>query len=139
MKCDNGEWREVTGRPVQILVADDDARLRASLAGILRDQGYEVTEADGGRQACALADQTAFDMALLDLRMPDLDGFGVMTHLTEKHPDCGVIVVSGEHVPREHQLFVVVQTCGTGGGCLGLGQGGEKQSRQNGYDRNDHQ
>ncbi len=96
MKCDNGEWLEGTGRPVQILVADDDARLRASLAGILRDQGYEVTEADGGRQACALADRTAFDMALLDLRMPDLDGFGVMTHLTEKHPDCGVIVVSGE-------------------------------------------
>ena len=75
---------------------DDEPRLLSSLASLLRSQGYEVTEAEGGERACQLIDQQSFDLALLDLRMPGVDGFEVMAELSRKQPDCGTIVVSGE-------------------------------------------
>ncbi len=79
-----------------ILVADDDPRLLTSLAGLLAQQGYQVTSALGGRAACKALDEKRFDLAMLDLRMPEVDGFDVMAHAAGVQPDCGLIVVSGE-------------------------------------------
>ena len=84
------------GLTARILVVDDEPRLRETLAKLLRSRGYEVTEATGGKHACALVDAQTFDLALLDLRMPEVDGFDVMAHLAQSQPDCGAIVVSGE-------------------------------------------
>ncbi|WP_407657573.1 EAL domain-containing response regulator [Marinobacter profundi] len=83
-------------RPAHILVVDDDPRLLNSLASLLRFRKYRVTEALGGVQACEKLRQLEFDVAMLDLRMPDIDGFGVMTEISRLQPDCGVVVVSGE-------------------------------------------
>jgi diguanylate cyclase (GGDEF)-like protein/PAS domain S-box-containing protein len=80
----------------RILVVDDEPRLLNTLASLLRQQGYDVTAATGGRRACELIDQHPFDLALLDLRMADVDGFDVMAHLAKCQPDCGAVVVSGE-------------------------------------------
>ncbi|MBZ2167332.1 EAL domain-containing protein [Marinobacter sp. F4216] len=80
----------------RILLADDEPRLLTMLARLLREQGYQVTEAHGGKQACEIASKEVFDLALLDLRMPGVDGFATMTHLARSQPDCGVVVVSGE-------------------------------------------
>jgi diguanylate cyclase (GGDEF)-like protein/PAS domain S-box-containing protein len=80
----------------RILVVDDEPRLLTTLATLLRDNGYDVTEAGGGKAACAQVNRQSFDLALLDLRMPDVDGFDVMAHLANTQPDCGAIVVSGE-------------------------------------------
>lgn len=82
--------------PARILVVDDEPRLLASLASLLRSRHYDVTEAEGGRRACQLIDSQSYDLALLDLRMPEVDGFDVMAHLASRQPDCGAIVVSGE-------------------------------------------
>lgn len=84
------------GLTARILVADDEPRLLNTLASLLRSRGYDVAEAHGGRKACELIDQQTFDLALLDLRMPEVTGFDVMAHLAIGQPDCGVIVVSGE-------------------------------------------
>jgi len=84
------------GLTARILVADDEPRLLNTLASMLRSRGYDVAEAHGGRKACELIDQQTFDLALLDLRMPEVTGFDVMAHLAIGQPDCGVIVVSGE-------------------------------------------
>ncbi|GGE68518.1 hypothetical protein GCM10011533_21120 [Streptosporangium jomthongense] len=80
----------------RILVVDDEPRLAGALASLLRSYGYDVTEAHSGRHACKLADTVHFDLALLDLRMPDVDGFAVMAHLESQQPECGVVVISGE-------------------------------------------
>lgn len=80
----------------RILVVDDEPRLLTTLATLLRNNGYDVTEAGGGKAACERLNHQSFDLALLDLRMPDIDGFDVMTHLASIQPDCGAIVVSGE-------------------------------------------
>ncbi|HTN33454.1 MAG TPA: EAL domain-containing protein [Marinobacter sp.] len=93
---------ELTNQPfsnrstARILVVDDEPRLLAALATLLRSNGYDVTEAGGGKAACERLDNQVFDLALLDLRMPDVDGFDVMAHLAGVQPDCGAIVISGE-------------------------------------------
>ena len=96
MKPEHADQTPSQGLPARLLVVDDEPRLLSSLASLLRSQGYEVTEAEGGERACELIDQQSFDLALLDLRMPGVDGFDVMAELTDKQPDCGTIVVSGE-------------------------------------------
>ncbi|WP_372985800.1 EAL domain-containing protein [Marinobacter sp.] len=96
MKPEHADQPSSQGLPARLLVVDDEPRLLSSLASLLRSQGYEVTEAEGGERACELIDQHSFDLALLDLRMPGVDGFDVMAQLTGKQPDCGTIVVSGE-------------------------------------------
>ena len=80
----------------RILVVDDEPRLVSSLASLLRGCGYDVIEANGGKHACELIDTQRFDLALLDLRMPDVDGFAVMACLENQQPECGSIVISGE-------------------------------------------
>ncbi len=79
-----------------VLVVDDEPRARASLKEILRLAGYEATLAEGGREAVELLSERHFDLMLLDLNMPELDGHGVMSFLEERKIDCDVIVVSGE-------------------------------------------
>lgn len=83
-------------KAASILVVDDEPRLASALASLLRNCGYDVTEAYGGKHACELADTLSFDLALLDLHMPGVDGFAVMAHLESQQPECGVIVISGE-------------------------------------------
>lgn len=96
MKSEHADQNPDQGSPARLLVVDDEPRLLSSLASLLRGEGYEVTEAEGGERACELIGQHSFDLALLDLRMPGVDGFDVMAELTDKQPDCGTIVVSGE-------------------------------------------
>ncbi len=74
----------VAGRPAltgHILVVDDVAANRDLLKRQLERDGHTVTLADGGVEALAVADQEPFDTILLDLMMPDLNGFGVLSRL----------------------------------------------------------
>ncbi len=79
-----------------VLIVDDEPRARASLKEMLRLAGYEATLAEGGQEAVDLLSERPFDLILLDLNMPDLDGHGVMAFINEHKIDCDVIVVSGE-------------------------------------------
>lgn len=83
-------------RRPSILVADDEPRLLRTLADLLRSRGFKVSEAQGGQEACEQLHRQTFDLALLDLNMPETDGFQVMAEIGRLQPDCGVIVVSGE-------------------------------------------
>ncbi|MDX1799805.1 MAG: EAL domain-containing protein [Marinobacter sp.] len=96
MNMDRSQLNLDSQTTANILVADDDPRLLKSLADLLEEQGYWVTSALGGKAACDALDQTPFDLAMLDLRMPDVDGFDVMAHAAKVQPDCGIVVVSGE-------------------------------------------
>ncbi|MEJ2592841.1 MAG: EAL domain-containing protein [Candidatus Thiodiazotropha sp.] len=79
-----------------ILIVDDEPRARASLKEILRLSGYETTLADGGIKAVELLSSRKFDLMLLDLNMPDMDGHKVMEYINNLQIDCDIIVVSGE-------------------------------------------
>lgn len=80
-----------------ILVVDDERLPRTLLAVNLREAGYHVMEADGGRAALALLREQDVDVVLLDLVMPEMDGFQVLRRMKADNQlrDIPVVVVSG--------------------------------------------
>jgi CheY-like chemotaxis protein len=80
-------------KPTKILVVDDEARVREMLEFRLRLFGYEVLLAANGREALALASKEQPDLVLLDVMMPELDGFQVCTRLKQGEETKGIPVV----------------------------------------------
>jgi DNA-binding response OmpR family regulator len=76
----------------RVLVVDDDDVGRMTLSEILHLEGFEVAEAEGGRAALERLREGGFDVMLLDLKMPDLDGVAVLEQAAELSPDTEVIV-----------------------------------------------
>ena len=79
----------------RILVVDDEAALRTVLSTQLKGQGYSVSTAGDGDIAIELLRSQDFDLILLDLKMPNVDGFEVLSYVKEKHPTTKVIVLTG--------------------------------------------
>jgi phosphoserine phosphatase RsbU/P len=79
----------------KILVIDDEKIVRQSIAIYLEDSGYEVLEAEDGKQGVELFSQFKPDLVLCDLRMPELDGLDVLRKLTKISPNTPIIIVSG--------------------------------------------
>ena len=69
-----------------VLVADDEPRITRLVAMSLADDGFRVVTALGGEEALRKADETKPDIVLLDVVMPDIDGFEVMRRLREWRP-----------------------------------------------------
>ncbi|MDB5841436.1 MAG: hypothetical protein JWQ23_3388 [Herminiimonas sp.] len=81
---------------IRLLLVDDEPRLLASLCELLKDGGYELHTAACGREAVEQLDKTRFDLALLDLRLPDFGGHEIMDVIKKKGLDTHVIILSGE-------------------------------------------
>ena len=78
-----------------LLLVDDDRHVLDSMADWLRDQGFEVTEAADRRQAIEQIDSRSFDLVLSDIRLPDGDGFDILAHCRDHHPNLTVILLTG--------------------------------------------
>jgi CheY-like chemotaxis protein len=81
------------GNP-RVLVVDDHPDLRLALCDTLAAEGYAVSEAADGEQALELLEQQPFDAAIVDIRMPVLDGFGLLERMGEEHIHCPVVLTS---------------------------------------------
>ncbi len=78
-----------------ILIVDDESGVRASLAGILGDEGYAVQAVESG-EACLLAlEAKRYDLLLLDVWMPKMDGLETLSRVRTLDPDLPVVVISG--------------------------------------------
>lgn len=77
-----------------ILIVDDEADIRDSVADILLDFGYEVETAADGPEALARLEQRAFDVALIDFKMPGMDGLTLYREMRRLCPETSVILVS---------------------------------------------
>jgi DNA-binding NtrC family response regulator len=77
-----------------VLVADDDAVARDLLVEVLMREGYQVRAAAGGAEAIRCAESEVFDLALIDLRMPDVDGLGVLARLRALDPSPPVLILT---------------------------------------------
>jgi two-component system response regulator AtoC len=77
-----------------VLVADDDAVARDLLVEVLEREGYRVRAASGGSEAIALAEREVFDVALVDLRMPEPDGLAVLARLVALDPAPAVLILT---------------------------------------------
>ena len=77
-----------------ILVADDDRTIRSNLALLLSAEGYQVREAENGRQAAEALSQSDVHLALLDLKMPELGGLDVLRQFQAELEETPVIVIT---------------------------------------------
>jgi DNA-binding NtrC family response regulator len=77
-----------------LIVADDDEVARELLGEALGREGYRVALAASGEECVRLAAGGDFDMVLVDLRMPGLDGLGVLKRLSAAQPDLPVVIVT---------------------------------------------
>ncbi len=77
-----------------ILVVDDDVDTCRNMADLFSDLGYEVDAAEGGLPALEKAQQQRFDLGLLDLRMPDMDGLTLCRRLKQLHPDMVTMIIT---------------------------------------------
>ena len=86
--------------PRRILVVEDDLAILTGLSMNLRFEGYEVLQAQDGRQGLARALDEAPDLVVLDLMLPELNGYEVLKELRQRGRDTPVVVLSakgGEH------------------------------------------
>ncbi len=79
----------------KILAIDDEAYVRQSVRTYLEDYSFVIIEAENGHQGMELFDREAPDLVLLDLRMPSMDGFHVLSALRARNSDIPVVVASG--------------------------------------------
>src|SRR5712692_8718868 len=79
-----------------ILIADDDEYLRQALTQLLELEGFTIAGAPDGRAALGLARQAAFDLILLDFKMPGLNGLEALAGLRHLLPEVPVIMMSGQ-------------------------------------------
>jgi two-component system response regulator PilR (NtrC family) len=78
----------------RVLVVDDERSMRELLDITLRQEGYDVTLADGGEAAIRALDETVFDLVVTDLRMRGVDGLAVLRAVKERAPETAVLMVT---------------------------------------------
>jgi DNA-binding NtrC family response regulator len=79
----------------RILIIDDDETIRKVVETILRDEGYTVETADTGKKAIEKSEETFFNMALIDVRLPDMEGIELLTKLHDTKPKMRKIIITG--------------------------------------------
>jgi two-component system nitrogen regulation response regulator NtrX len=78
-----------------ILVVDDEAGVRGSLVGILGDEGYAVEAVESGERALGVLENRRYDLLLLDVWLPGMDGLEVLARVRTLDPEVPVVVISG--------------------------------------------
>ena len=79
----------------RILVVDDEEALRTVLSNELAGEGYEVESASDGDEAISKVQNKKFDLLLLDIKMPRVDGFEVLRFIKKTYPAVKVIMLTG--------------------------------------------
>lgn len=79
----------------RILVVDDEDALRTVLSSELEGEGYIVQMAGDGDEAIKILEKNTFDLILLDIKMPTVDGFEVLKYVKQHAPATKVIMLTG--------------------------------------------
>ena len=78
-----------------VLIVDDEAGVRSALGGVLRDEGYAVEAVDSGEACLDRVMRAAFDVIVLDIWLPGMDGLATLARLRERRVDSPVVMISG--------------------------------------------
>jgi DNA-binding NtrC family response regulator len=81
--------------PARILIIDDDENIRTVLQAILEDEGYVIETADTARKGIEKSEKAFYNLALIDVRLPDMEGIELLTKLHETKPKMRKIIVTG--------------------------------------------
>lgn len=80
---------------IKILVIDDDPEIRFTFEALLSAEGYHVEVAETGMEAIRKTEKKRFNLALIDINLPDVNGIQVLTKLAEGNPKMRKIIVTG--------------------------------------------
>jgi DNA-binding response OmpR family regulator len=83
------------GTAYKILVVDDDENIRNTMKTILSDKGYIVDLAVNGKEAIRKTDSTAYNVVLLDIRLPDMEGVEILKKMHDTVPKTRKIMLTG--------------------------------------------
>jgi len=78
-----------------ILIVDDEPGVRSALGGVLRDEGYNVDAVDSGEACLERLSRRAFDVVVLDIWLPGMDGLATLARMRERQVDAQVVIISG--------------------------------------------
>lgn len=92
-------------REASILVVDDDPGMLRAASRVLSRRQHRVVAAEGGAAGLAAARAEAFDLAILDIRMPDMNGFDLMRALRKERPGLDVIIMTGNAEDPDENLL----------------------------------
>lgn len=103
------------GKPARILIVDDDENITATIQLILENEGYAVDVATKGSDAIEKAKNAVYNMALIDIKLPDMDGTELLTRIRGTVPKTRKIVITGfpsmqnaiEAVNKQADAYVV--------------------------------
>lgn len=79
----------------KILIIDDDEIIRENLATLLREEGYSVDEAENGEKAIAKSNEEIYSVAIVDWRLPDIEGTALLGKLKQRTPKTAKIMLTG--------------------------------------------
>ena len=89
-------------KPTSVLVVDDRATDRETLRAVLEESGYTVSEAQDGKQAMAKVAEKHYEVILMDIGLPGMDGFATLEEIHEIDPLVKVIFISGYALENEN-------------------------------------
>jgi two-component system nitrogen regulation response regulator NtrX len=78
-----------------ILIVDDEPGVRSALGGVLRDEGYDVAAVDSGEACLERLASQVYDVVLLDIWLPGMDGIATLARMRERQLDAQVVIISG--------------------------------------------
>jgi signal transduction histidine kinase/HPt (histidine-containing phosphotransfer) domain-containing protein/ActR/RegA family two-component response regulator len=107
------ERRSEQGRRGRILLAEDTASSRLVIETMVCEAGYDVTSVAGGREAIRAADKVRFDVVLMDVRMPEVDGYEAARAIRKRYPTIGIIglTATAQSDERERCLAAGMDAC----------------------------
>ena len=85
----------MTNNKPKVLVVDDQKSMRLTLAAILEDQGYDVTEVEDGYRAIEAQEQVPFDLVFMDIKMPGINGVQTFREIKKISPKSVVVMMTG--------------------------------------------
>ncbi|TET56347.1 response regulator [Candidatus Bathyarchaeota archaeon] len=83
------------GDPARILIVDDEESIRKVLATILEEEGYVAETAKNGKEAIEKSETKFYNLALIDIRLPDMEGTELLTAIKETTPKMVKIIMTG--------------------------------------------
>ncbi|MDH5374446.1 MAG: response regulator [Candidatus Bathyarchaeota archaeon] len=83
------------GETARILVVDDDRSVRKVLTAILEDEGYSVESVSTAKKAIERTRRKVYNLALIDIRLPDMEGIELLTKMKDTTPKMRKIIITG--------------------------------------------
>jgi len=89
-----------------ILIVDDETGVRDMLSSVLNDEGYSVEAVENGKKAIKACEKSSFDVALIDIELPDMKGTELLNRLKKRQPKMIRIIITG-HPSIENAMKAV--------------------------------